>query len=132
MLIFVAVAAGLVSLYWLAMTLRPLGEKKVFSAEDWARLEDDSVALLERLDRLIEELQDLEFEASLDKIGDEDLAALRQRYEREALNLMGKLEDDVGDFGGRIEADIESLFDRVRARRDANSAEHSSESVTND
>ena len=132
MLIFVAVAAGLVSLYWLAMTLRPLGEKKVFSAEDWARLEDDSVALLERRDRLIEELQDLEFEASLDKIGDEDLAALRQRYEREALNLMGKLEDDVGDFGGRIEADIESLFDRVRARRDANSAEHSSESVTND
>ena len=132
MLIFVAVAAGLVSVYWLAMTLRPLGEKKVFSAEDWARLEDDSVALLERRDRLIEELQDLEFEASLDKIGDEDLAALRQRYEREALNLMGKLEDDVGDFGGRIEADIESLFSRVRARRAADSEEASSESGTSD
>ena len=116
MLIFVAVATGLVATYWLVLTLRPLSEQRVFSAEDWARLEDDSMDLLARRDRLIEELRDIEFEASLDKIDDKDLETLRTRYEDEALQLMGRLEAEHHDFGDRIESDIQALLEQVRSR----------------
>ena len=38
--------------------------KGVFSAEDWAQLEDEASELLVQRDRLIEELRDIEFEAA--------------------------------------------------------------------
>jgi len=116
MLIFVAVATGLVAVYWLVLTVRPLSEKRVFSAEDWSRLEDDSMELLARRDRLIEELRDIEFEASLDKIDERDLELLRRRYEDEALRLMGRLESEHHNFEDRIAADIEDLLGRIRSR----------------
>ena len=116
MLIFVAVAMALVSAYWLVLTLQPLAERRTFSAEDWARLEDDSLDLLARRDRLIEELRDIEFEASMGKIEDADLEILRARYEDEALQLMGRLEAEHEDFEDRIAGDIDALLERVRSR----------------
>lgn len=116
MLIFVAVAMALVSAYWLVLTLQPLAERRTFSAEDWARLEDDSLDLLARRDRLIEELRDIEFEASMGKIEDSDLEVLRARYEDEALQLMGRLEAEHENFEDRIAGDIDALLERVRSR----------------
>ena len=119
MLIFVAVAMALVSAYWLVLTIQPLAERRTFSAEDWARLEDDSLDLLARRDRLIEELRDIEFEASMGKIEDADLEVLRARYEDEALQLMGRLESEHEDFEERIAGDIDALLERVRKRAEA-------------
>ena len=89
--------------------MRPLGEKGAVSAEDWAQLEDDSTKLLSRRDRLIEELRDIEFEAALNKVDPRDLEALRNRYENEAVILMGALEDEVDQYQARIEEDISGM-----------------------
>ena len=72
--------------------LAPLLESGDISSEEWARLEDRSLELLKRRDRVIEELKDLEFEAAMDKLDERDLGELRQRYRREALSLIEELE----------------------------------------
>ena len=122
MILFMAIAMGLFAAYWIYLSMRPLGEKGAVSAEDWAQLEDDSSALLSRRDRLIDELRDIEFEAALSKIDPRDLEALRSRYENEAVNLMGALEDNVGQYKDRIEADISEVQRRRGKAREANSA----------
>jgi hypothetical protein len=109
---FVAIAVGLFAAYWIYLSLRPLFEKGSFSAEDWAHLEDESTMLLARRDRLIAELRDIEFEAALNKVDLQDLEALRQRYENEAVSVMGILETDVDHFGDRIESDIAEVSTR--------------------
>ena len=112
MVLFVAIAVGLFATYWIFLALRPLVEKGAFSAEEWSQLEDESTMLLARRDRLIEELRDIEFEAALNKVELQDLEALRRRYENEAVNVMGMLESDVGQFGDRIESDIAQVSTR--------------------
>ena len=112
MVLFVAIATGLFAAYWIFLALRPLVEKGAFSAEEWAQLEDESTMLLARRDRLVEELRDIEFEAAMNKVELQDLEALRRRYENEAVNVMGMLESDVGQFGDRIESDIAQASSR--------------------
>jgi len=106
MLLFLSIAAGLASCYWIYLALRPLAEKGVFSAEDWAQLEDEASDLLVQRDRLIEELRDIEFEAAMTKVDPRDLQALKERYEDEALKLMSRMEADVDEYRDRIESAI--------------------------
>ncbi len=104
MFLFLSIAAGLTACYWIYLALRPLAEKGVFSAEDWAQLEDEASELLTKRDRLIEELRDIEFEAAMTKVDPRDLEALKQRYENEALKLMSEMEAGVDEYRDRIES----------------------------
>ncbi|MCA9525187.1 MAG: hypothetical protein KC549_02680, partial [Myxococcales bacterium] len=108
MLTFLAIAVGALSLWVLLSALRPLVETTVVTSADWERLEDESMVLLERRDRLVAELRDLEFEAALNKIGAKDLAELRTRFELEALAVERQLEENADDYNTRIEADVEA------------------------
>ena len=115
MLLFLSIAAGLTSCYWIYLALRPLAEKGVFSAEDWAQLEDEASELLVQRDRLIEELRDIEFEAAMTKVDPRDLEALKERYEDEALRLMSRMEAGVDEYRDRIESAIASRGPRKRS-----------------
>ncbi len=117
MLIYVAIATGLIAVYMLIVTLRPLVDRAVVTADDWQRLEDESLEILLHRDRIIEELRDLEFEAAMDKVEERDLETLRRRYESEALRLMGEIETQVGAYDARIDADVKTVIERARARR---------------
>lgn len=119
MLLFLAIAAGLVALYLLIQSIRPLVETGVVTAAEWQRVEDESLILLERRDQLLAELQELEFEAALDKIDARDLAALRKQYEVEAIALDKRLEDRREEYDGRIEAQVEQTLADAAARRAA-------------
>ena len=83
-----ALGAGLFGIYLLVRTVQPLVESGVVTAEEWQRVEDEASTLLNRRDRLIAELRDLEFEAALNKIDASEMDALRVRYEAEALNVV--------------------------------------------
>ena len=119
MLIFLATFLGLFSLYMLLQTVRPLVERTVITSDDWQRIDDQSSELIGRRDRLLDELRDLEFEASLNKIVGRDLDELRRRYEGEALAVMAKLEAEAKTFEGRIGRDIDNVIATAQARRDA-------------
>ena len=121
MTLFLAITMGIFAVYWIYLSVRPLAEKGVFSAEEWSQLEDDSSKLISRRDRLIEELRDIEFEAALNKVDPRDLAALKQRYEVEAVKVMGALEEEVDRFGERIEADISGVLKRHKRASDDSS-----------
>ncbi len=105
-LIACAMGVGLFAVGQVLAALRPLGEKGGITAEEWARMDDESADLLTRRDRLIDELRELEFEARLNKIGDDDLARLKRSYETEALALMDQLDNRVEGYAARIELDI--------------------------
>lgn len=119
MLLLLAIATGLVALYLLAQTVRPLVEGGVVTAEEWQRVEDESLALLQRRDQLLAELRDIEFEAALNKIDARDLEAMRRRYELEAIELDKQLDEQVGQYDDRIEAQVEETLAAAQARRDA-------------
>ena len=119
MLIFLATFFCLFALYMVYQSVRPLVESAVVTSDDWQRIDDQSMALLGRRDRLLEELRDLEFEASLNKITDRDMDQLRQRYESEALAVMARLETEASDFGTRIDGDIEAVVEPARQRHAA-------------
>lgn len=112
MLTFIAIAVGAVALWVLISALRPLVERGVVTAADWERVEDEALTLLDQRDRLVAELRELEFEAALDKIGRQDLDELRRRYETEAVALDKRLEEQVGAYGARIDADVEARLNR--------------------
>lgn len=117
MLLFFAIAAGLVALYLLAQTVRPLLESGVVTAAEWQRVEDESLQLLERRDQLLAELQELEFEAALHKIDARDLEALRTRYALEAVELDKRIDARREQYDGRIEAQVEETLADAAARR---------------
>jgi hypothetical protein len=119
MLLFVAILAGIYSAYLLVQTVRPLTERSLMTAAEWQRVEDESIELLHRRDRLIEELRDLEFEAALDKIGGQDLKNIRARFEREALNIDRALEERVDTYRDRIEAAVVDRLDTTKAAKTA-------------
>ena len=123
MVLSLAIGTGLLASYWIYLSLRPLAEKGQVSAADWARLDDDSTELLAKRDRLIEELKDIEFEAALNKVDGRDLELLRQRYESAAVDVMGELEDEVSQYGSRIEADIGQVRHRRNLGDDAPGAD---------
>jgi len=116
-LIYIAIATGLAAVYMFIVTLRPLVDQAVVTADDWQRLEDESLDIILHRDRIIEELRDLEFEAAMDKVEQADLDVLRRRYESEALRLMGEIETQIGAYGTRIDADVQDVIDRARTRR---------------
>ena len=123
MILFFAIIAGLFVTYLSLITVKPLFERGQVTSEEWDRIEDESTELLARRNRLIEELRDLEFEASLNKIEGADLERLRRRYENEALSLMTLLEDDVRDFDARIDADLNRALEAARRRKAEQAAE---------
>ncbi|MCB9542338.1 MAG: hypothetical protein H6703_07825, partial [Myxococcales bacterium] len=122
MLLLLAIAAGLVALYLLAQTVRPLFESGVVTAEEWQRVEDESLTLLQRRDQLLEELRDLEFEAALNKVDARDLDAMRRKYELEAVELDKQLGEQVEQYDDRIAAQVEQTLADAAARRAARAA----------
>ena len=110
MILFIAILVGLFAAYMVVQSVRPLFEGGV-SADEWQRIEDESMALLVRRDRLVAELRDLEFEAALNKISDADLKRLRARYETEALALVKELEDGADKYGDRIAEQVSALME---------------------
>jgi hypothetical protein len=112
-----AVIAGIAAIYLLYLTLRPLIEEGEISSDEWARIEDESFELIQRRDRVIEELKDLEFEAAMNKLDDRDLSALRGRYEREALQLIQALDEQSAAYQTDIQAEVIAQRDAARACR---------------
>ena len=110
---------GLVSMYAFYLTLRPLVEEGQISAEEWERIEDESIALINRRDRLIDELKDLEFEAEMNKLGARDLSALRSRYEAEALAVIAQLDDRASAYQSQIDEAVQETLAEARARKQA-------------
>ena len=123
MLLFFAIIGGLFATYLFLITIQPLFERGQVTSEEWDRIEDESSALLARRNRLVEELRDLEFEASLNKIEGEDLERLRRRYEKEALALMAILEEDAKDFDHRIDTDLKLAIEAARRRKNERRAD---------
>lgn len=116
-----AVIAGLFVLYALYLTLSPLLEEGEISNEEWSRIEDESLELLNRRDRVIEELKDLEFEAAMNKIDDADLSKLKRQYEREALRLIEALDERASTYQEDIQGEISATREAARARKVAKS-----------
>ncbi|MGK0361257.1 MAG: hypothetical protein ACI9U2_003575 [Bradymonadia bacterium] len=112
MLVFIAIAIGLMSAWMLFQSIVPLTEAGTVTASDWERIEDESIRLLERRDLLIAELRDLEFEAALNKVGPKDLDMLRARYEAEALDVVRQLDEQAEAYTDRIDTDV---ADRIAA-----------------
>lgn len=122
MLVFIAIAVGLMSAWMLFHSILPLTEAGTVTASEWERIEDESIRLLERRDLLIAELRDLEFEAALNKVGAKDLDMLRARYEAEALDVVRQLDAQAEDYTDRIDNDIAdrvAAAKQMRAARDA-------------
>lgn len=117
MLLLLALAVGVVAIYLVVQAVRPLVEKGVVTSEDWSRVEDESADLLNRRDRLVAELRELEFEASMHKIDARDLEALRARYEAEAVEVVRRLDERAEAYETRIDADVNHTLDAARARR---------------
>ena len=122
-----AVIAGVITLHFLYLTLRPLFEEGDISAKDWARMEDESTVLLHRRDRVIAELRDLEFEAAMNKVGEADLNQLRHRYETEALNLIEELDAQASLYKDQIQAEVEATLKAADERRAKRRAEERAE-----
>jgi hypothetical protein len=103
-----AVIAGVVTFYMVYLMLRPLLEDGEISADEWTRLEDDSLALLRQRDRVIDELKEIEFEAAMNKLDAHDLSQLRGQYQREALRLIEELESQNAEYSERLSAHTRS------------------------
>jgi hypothetical protein len=102
MFLLLAILVSLLALYLLHLALKPLLDREVVTAAEWDRLEDDSAELIARRDRLVDELRDLESEAALSKLDPDDLLHLRTRFEREALEVVGRLDERARDYNERI------------------------------
>ena len=124
-----AVIAGLFVIYALYLTLSPLLEEGEISSEEWSRIEDESIELLNRRDRVIEELKDLEFEAAMNKIDDADLSKLKRQYEREALRLIEALDERASTYQVGIQQEISATREAARARK-AEAEAHKAEAET--
>ena len=114
-----AMLCGIVVCYFVYLTVRPLLEEGDLSAEEWERMEDESIALLNRRDRIIEELRDLEFEAGMNKVEGKDLDMLRALYQNEALQVIQELDEQVGRYQDQIQAQVNERLDAAEQRRQA-------------
>lgn len=122
-----AVIAGLATLYSLYLTLRPLMAEGQISTEEWERMEDESIALINRRDRLIDELKDLEFEAKMNKLEGQDLSQLRSRYEAEALSVIAELDERAAGYQTQIDEAVASTLAEAKAKRVARQQAESNE-----
>lgn len=112
-----AVIAGLAVVYALYLTLSPLLEDGEISSEEWSRIEDESLELINRRDRVIAELKDLEFEAAMNKIDDADLSRLKRQYEREAISLIEALDQRSSDYENDIQGQVSATREAARLRK---------------
>ena len=125
-----AVIAGVVTFYMVYLMLRPLLEDGEISADEWTRLEDDSLALLRQRDRVIDELKEIEFEAAMNKLDAHDLSQLRGQYQREALRLIEELESQSAEYSDRLSAKIPSPQKSLDAGEASVERAHPSEEET--
>lgn len=102
MFLLLAIIVALLAIYLLYSAAQPLLDREVVTAAEWARVEDDSADLIARRDRLVEELRDLETEAALSKLDDNDLRRLRGRFEREALEVVARLDERAQAYADRL------------------------------
>ena len=108
-MLLAAIASAWMTLYLFYQALKPLTDVAVVSAGEWQRVDDQTSALLQRRDRLVDELRDLELDAALNKVGGQDLTDLRARYEREAVDTVRQLDEALEPYQARIERDIGAL-----------------------
>lgn len=118
-----AILVGIVAIYTVYLTLRPIFADAQISSKDWNKIEDDSMALIHRRDRLIEELRDLEFEASMSKVDDKDLEELRTKYEREALALIEELDQKASQYQDLIQSQVQSALQQIQSKKKTNKIE---------
>lgn len=112
-----AILAGLITVYLIYQAIKPLIETTQVTAEDMQLVEDESMALLTRRDRLVEELKELEFEAALNKIDARDLKVLKARFEREAMEVYARLDKASEAYQSRINADVASKLKKAPAEK---------------
>ena len=102
MFLLLAIIVALLAIYLLYSAAQPLLDREVVTAAEWARVEDDSSVLIARRDRLVDELRDIEAEAALSKLDEDDLRRLRGRFEREALEVVARLDERARAYSDRI------------------------------
>ena len=122
MIFYLAVILGLLSAYLVLSAFKPLTEGAVLTAEEWERLEDETLYLLRRRDRVFAEIRELEFESALNKVDPVEFANMRRRYEDEALAIMSELQAALDTYGTRIDGDIDAVLDAAAAKRTVQSA----------
>lgn len=116
-ILFLAIILAMLSAYLVLSAFQPLTEGEVMTAEEWERLEDETLNLLERRDRVFEEIRELEFESALNKVEPEEFKRLQRRYEDQAIQIMDQLQVEFDTYGGRIERDILNLIEAAKRRR---------------
>ncbi len=109
MILYLALAVGLWSLWALYRAVTPLLSEAVLNEQEWSQLEAEFMPLLRRRDRLVKELKELEFEAGLQKIEPEEMKQLRHRYEAEAISLLEQIDEHIEPYQERIEAELKLL-----------------------
>jgi hypothetical protein len=117
-ILFLAIIIAMLSVYLVFSAFQPLTEGEVMTAEEWERLEDETLNLLERRDRVFEEIRELEFESALNKVEPTEFARLRRRYEDQAIDIMNRLQVEFDTYGSRIEQDVLSLVEAAKRRRE--------------
>ena len=113
---------GLLSVYLVLSAFKPLTEGTVLTAEEWERLEDETLHLLGRRDRVFAEIRELEFESALNKVDPIEYENMRRRYEDEALEIMGELQTALDAYGTRIDDEIESVLTRATRQKGSSQA----------
>ena len=117
MILSLAVVTGLISLYLLLSSIQPLTEGSVITADEWQRLEDETLALIQRRDRVFAEIRELNFESALNKVDARDFKTLKRQYEDEAIAIMDELQSAFDAYGTRIDSDMEAVILAARERR---------------
>ncbi len=117
MIFYLAVIMGLLSVYLVLSAFKPLTEGTVLTAEEWERLEDETLHLLGRRDRVFAEIRELEFESALNKVDPIEYENMRRRYEDEALEIMSELQAALDAYGTRIDHEIESVLARASRQK---------------
>jgi hypothetical protein len=116
-ILFLAIILAMLSAYLVLSAFQPLTEGEVMTAEEWERLEDETLSLLERRDRVFEEIRELEFESALNKVEPEEFKRLQRRYEDQAIQIMDQLQVEFDTYGSRIERDILDLIETAKLRK---------------
>ncbi len=117
MILSLAVVTGLIALYLLLSSVQPLTEGSVITAEEWQRLEDETLSLIQRRDRVFAEIRELDFESALNKVDARDFKTLKRQYEDEAIEIMDQLQTAFDAYGTRIDSDMEAVIEAARQRR---------------
>ena len=126
-ILFVAIVLAMLSLYLVVSAFQPLTEGEIMTVEEWERLEDETLNLLERRDRVFEEIRELEFESATNKVEPDEFERLRRKYEDQALEIMEKLQVEFDAYGSRIEADTSAIIEAAKRRRDGTQSAASTE-----